>query len=84
MSLQASRDLAIGWTDIEAPVYDRDRDLFIICETLRDGHRWQVSLGEFPDEPMFTLLVDGKRIESFDDWPSAWIRRRQSVRQPAA
>ena len=35
---------------------------------------WIVSIGDFPDEPLYTLTVDGNHIGDFDDWPSAWTR----------
>lgn len=39
-----------------------------------DGRRWAVRLGDFPDEPLYTLTVDGAAVLSFDDWPPAWRR----------
>ena len=39
-----------------------------------DGQRWTVYLGEFPEEPLYTLLVDGQPAESFDTWPTTWDR----------
>lgn len=31
-------------------------------------------LNDFPDEPLFSLLVDGAHVADFDDWPPHWIR----------
>lgn len=32
----------------------------------------KIRMNNFPDEPLFTLLKEGKAIISFDDWPSKW------------
>ena len=38
---------------------------------------WEVRVNDFPEENLYTLLVDGEEVESFDDWPASW---RQSSR----
>jgi hypothetical protein len=43
-----------------------------------DGHRWRIRLNDFPDEPMFSLIIDGAEVIHFNDWPSEWGRRPQS------
>lgn len=37
-------------------------------------HNLQIKLNDFPDEVLYTLLVDGVSIKDFDDWPSSWKR----------
>jgi hypothetical protein len=44
-----------------------------------DGREWLLRLGDFPAEPLYTLLIDGAEVESFDAWPEAWIRSTGSV-----
>lgn len=38
------------------------------------GHQWQVRLNDFPDEYMYSLLIDGSLIGDFQEWPQAWDR----------
>ena len=33
---------------------------------------WAVRLNDFPDEPLYTLIIDGTEILHFDDWPAFW------------
>lgn len=33
---------------------------------------WRIRLNDFPDEPLFTLLVNGQEIIHFNDWPRQW------------
>ena len=31
-------------------------------------------MNDFPEEPLYTLVVDSREIESFDDFPPAWSK----------
>jgi hypothetical protein len=42
--------------------------------TVVDGSHWQVQLNDFPDEILYTLIVDGTAVGDFDDWPETWRR----------
>jgi hypothetical protein len=35
---------------------------------------WKVRLNDFPNESLFTLIVDGAEVGDFDAWPEAWKR----------
>jgi hypothetical protein len=39
-----------------------------------EGHQWLLGINDFPDEPLYSLYVDGRRVEDFSDWPNAWVR----------
>ena len=39
-----------------------------------DGEQWRVRLNDFPDDFMYTLLIDDVVIGSFNNWPESWAR----------
>lgn len=39
-----------------------------------DGEKCTIRVNDFPDEHLYTLLVDGLETADFDDWSSAWQR----------
>lgn len=39
---------------------------------------WILELGDFPDEPLYALYVDGARVGHFNDWPSRWPPREEA------
>ena len=43
-------------------------------EAAVDGRRWTVRVNDFPAEPLYTLLIDGEKVEDLDAWPGAWRR----------
>jgi hypothetical protein len=62
----SARQVAISWT--------KTGDHDVPWQATKHGRTLQVRLGDFPAEPLYTLLVDGEAIESFDEWPTRWIR----------
>jgi hypothetical protein len=44
---------------------------------------WKIRLNNFPDEPLYTLLVNGKEVIHFNEWPIEWEKTvsEQSHRQ---
>jgi hypothetical protein len=39
-----------------------------------EGEKCVIRLNDFPDEHLYTLIVDGKEIVAFDDWSAKWNR----------
>jgi hypothetical protein len=47
---------------------------YVVFEAEVDGSRWTIRLNDFPDEPLYTLLIDGDEVMHFDGWPKMWIQ----------
>lgn len=54
--------------------WKKTTDPFFPYSVCSEGKRMKLRLNDFPEEPMYTLIVDDEIIESFDDWPTAWSR----------
>jgi uncharacterized protein YjaG (DUF416 family) len=39
-----------------------------------EGQQWSVRLNDFPDDYMYSLVIDGADVGSFHDWPETWSR----------
>jgi hypothetical protein len=35
---------------------------------------WAIRMNNFPDEPCYTVLIDGEEVMHFDNWPWMWTR----------
>jgi hypothetical protein len=44
-------------------------------EAMIDGQQWLIRLNDFPDEPLFTLLIGGAEVLHFNEWPKEWGAR---------
>ena len=43
-------------------------------EAESNGDKLVVRVNDFPEERLYTLLVNEKEVASFDDWPKPWRR----------
>ncbi len=50
-----------------------------------EGEKCVIRLNDFPDEHLYTLIVNGEEVVDFDDWSVKWHRpaKEKSVRQAA-
>ena len=49
-----------------------------------DGHDLVIRLGDFPEEDLYTLIVDGVEVGAFNDWPSTWDRSGRRASGPTS
>jgi hypothetical protein len=43
-----------------------------IFQTNVESMLWKVRLNNFPDEPLYTLVVNGEDVIHFNEWPKEW------------
>ncbi|HEX5732078.1 MAG TPA: hypothetical protein VF131_04505 [Blastocatellia bacterium] len=56
----------VNWTKGADPNYPYEAKI--------NGDQLVVRLNDFPDESLYTLIVNDKEVASFDDWPEQWGR----------
>jgi hypothetical protein len=67
----------IVWKRTADPLYPFAAEL--------EGERYVIRLNDFPDEHLYTLIVNGNEIVSFDDWSAKWTRpSKEKSASPAA
>lgn len=54
--------------------WENTGDPFFPYEAKADGKLLKIQLNDFPDEIMYTLVVDGEPRDEFDNWPETWSR----------
>ena len=52
--------------------WDRSGDSLCPYLAHLNGKIYKIRLNDFPEEPMYSLLMDGEVVESFDSWPKVW------------
>jgi len=65
-ALQAALALPLSWSATGNPD--------VPWKTEVNGDSWQVRLNDFPDEVMYSLMVNGEVAGDFHDWPKTWER----------
>jgi len=58
----------------EHVIWRRSTDPNYPYETTFNGERLVIRLNNFPDENLYTLLVNDEEVAHFDDWPEPWTR----------
>ncbi|HEX6049829.1 MAG TPA: DUF416 family protein [Gemmatimonadaceae bacterium] len=74
-SPEAKAAAALGERLARAIAWDDAGDVEFPWSAQVDGARWRVRINDFPDEPMYSLEVDGEVVGDFHDWPVQWARR---------
>ena len=49
-------------------------DMTFPWEAHPEGRHWRIRLNDFPDDHMYTLVVNGAELGDFDNWPETWDR----------
>lgn len=58
-------------------------ELITPWQTTVDGSEWRVRLNDFPDDVMYSLIVEGRDAGGFHDWPKTWSREGQPAEPQA-
>jgi len=65
-SLSSHLKHAVTWTRTDRAEFPYGAEV--------NGQNWQIRINNFPEEKLYSLLVQGQVVGSFDDWPSHWQR----------
>ena len=38
-----------------------------------EGRQYTIRINDFPAEPLYTILSEGKELQDLEDWPSTWV-----------
>lgn len=49
-------------------------DAVDVYRTGMGGEEWLIRVGDYPDERLYALVVNGIILREFDDWPARWSR----------
>src|SRR5437588_10582633 len=64
---------------LEEPiVWSEQEDVEYPYIALLKGKALRLRLNDFPNQHLYTLVVEGENNLDFDDWPRAWRRQQDS------
>ena len=66
MTLERSLERHVSWTATGQAEFPYTAT---VC-----GQVWRIRINDFPVDPLYSLLIDGREAGDFDDWPSCWSR----------
>ena len=58
----------------EPIIWRKKLDVEFPYEAVHDGKILTLKVNDFPEEHLYSLLLDKDEIATFNDWPSNWIR----------
>jgi uncharacterized protein YjaG (DUF416 family) len=73
-SPEAKMATALGELLARDVTWDDTGDVDFPWSAQVDGARWRVRINDFPDEPMYSLEIEGVVVGDFNDWPGQWAR----------
>jgi uncharacterized protein YjaG (DUF416 family) len=73
-SPEARAAAALGEKLTREVAWDDTGDVDFPWSAQVDGARWRVRINDFPDEPMYSLEIEGEVVGDFHDWPEQWGR----------
>ena len=56
----------VAWKQGIDPIYPYEAEF--------NREKLVIRLNDFPDESLYTLIVNDEEVASFDDWPEPWNR----------
>ncbi len=62
-----------SWPDV-AIIWERTSEGEFHYRARIEGTTLTIRVNDFPAEPLYTLLADGKVVEDLEDWPLTWVR----------
>lgn len=66
VSLSACLKQATAWVKTDRAEFPYTADI--------NGQTWLIRVNDFPEEPLYTLLIENQEIGSFDDWSPVWFK----------
>ena len=63
-----------------AVAWGATNNVFVPYQARSGDEIWALRMNDFPDEPMYTLFVDGQTIANFTEWPPKWTKRETEQR----
>jgi hypothetical protein len=66
------RNESIQWVNVDQA--ERSAENYVVYRASVRGARLTIRVNDFPEELLYTLLVNGEAVEDFNQWPTCWER----------
>lgn len=57
---------------LSSVIWRQINSLVFHWEVVMHGHVFTIRVNDFPEDPLFTLFIDGKAVMNLEDWPDLW------------
>jgi hypothetical protein len=68
---------AIPWETAPKPEIQSG---YVVFQATVDGAKWAIRMNDFPEEPLYTLVIEARVTIHFNNWPKFW-KRPESPKQ---